>query len=90
MTDDRVNFSDTYVGRRVFTAAEQASAFHEWAIRPARTLSELDRVLRHQIGPRDNRRYAAYACASYMIRKMQRAGVITYSKKKWHLVEAQK
>ena len=90
MTDDRVNFSDTYVGRRVFTAAEQAAAFHAWASRPARTLSDLDRVLRHQIGPRDNRRYAAYACASYMIKKMQRAEVITYSKKKWHFVEAQK
>jgi len=90
MTDDRVNFSDTYVGRRTFTASEQADAFHAWVGGDVRTLSELERILRHQIGPRDNRRYAAYACASYMIRKMQRAGVITYSGKKWHFVEAQK
>ena len=90
MTDDRVNFIDTYVGYWTFTAAEQANSFREWVNSPPMTRMDLELILRREIGPRDPRRYAAYACVSHMIKKMQRAGVITYSKKKWHFVEAQK
>ena len=90
MTDDRVNFRDTHVGRHVFTAAEQVDAFQKWANRHTMTRMELEWILRLEMSLRDPRRYAAYACAEYMIKKMKRAGVITYSGKKWHLVGAQK
>lgn len=89
MTDDRVNFSDTYVGRHVFTAAEQADAFHKWVGGGVRTLSELEWILRRQMGMLDPRISIAYTCADRMIQRMKRAGAITYSKKKWHLVETQ-